>query len=146
MGYHRDVRRKVRKSGTYRAAEATQMRKELRTKPDVRSGVIVDETSGGSRLVMYEPGNKVRYSLVLTALGPFRKAGYVLGSGAGSLVCVTSYGRSMVLPEGETIHHHVVQERMRCSVFDAVVLAELLGWLTGEECTTVESFVQEMAG
>lgn len=136
----------VRRSGTYRVVEATQMRKELRTKPDVGSGLLVDERSEGSRLVSYEPGNETRYSLVLTALSTFRKARYVLGTEAATLVYVSNYGRSMILPEGETIHHHVIQEKMRCSVFDAVVLAELLGHLTDEKCTTVDSFIREMAG
>ena len=122
------------------------MRKELRTKPDVASGILVDEGAGDVRIVTYEPGNGTRYSVVLTNLGGLRKADYVLGPGSATLAYVSNHGRAIVLERGRAIDYHRVQEVMRCSIFDAVVLAELLGHLTGVEHTTVEGFVQEMAG
>ena len=118
------------------------MRNELRTEPDVESGIKVSEKDGNVWLVAYEPGNGTRYSVVLASLESLEKAGYVLG-GSTVLVHVTNFGRGFVLPEGR-IHHHFVQERLRCSIFDAVVLGELLGHLFGEDCVTVEEFVQGM--
>jgi hypothetical protein len=120
------------------------MREELRTRPDVGSGITVDEADGNVRLVAYEPGNGTRYSLVLTTLGSLKRAEYVLGKSA-VLVYVTNFSRGFFLPAGK-VHHHFVQERLRCSVFDAVIVAELLGHLLGRECVTVEEFVRSAAG
>jgi hypothetical protein len=138
--------RKVRESGTYRTAEAVRMRNELRTRPDVESGIRVDEEAGGTRILSYEPGNGRRYGIVLTDLAPLRKAEQAIGSDGGALAYVSNYGRGVILPEGEPVHYHAVQAALRCSVFDAVVLAEMLGRVLGEECTTVDQFMQEMAG
>ena len=118
------------------------MRKELRTESDVESGIKVSERDGNVWLVAYEPGNETRYSVVLACLESLKKAEYVLGGSI--LIHVTNFGRGFVLPDGK-IHHHFIQEKLRCSIFDAVVLAELLGYLLEEECMTMEQFVQEMS-
>jgi len=118
------------------------MRKDLRTEPNVESGIKVNDTDGSVRLIAYEPGNGTRYSVVLACLESLKKAEYVLGGSI--LIHVTNFGRGFILPEGK-IHHHFVQEKLRCSIFDAVVLAELLGYLLETDCTTMEQFVQEMS-
>ena len=119
------------------------MRKELRTEPDVQSGIKVNDQDENVQLVTYEPGNGVRYSVILTHLGSL-KSENILGDET-FLVYVMNLGRGFLLPAGK-IHHHFIQEKLRCSIFDAVVLTELLGYLLEVECITVEQFVQDMAG
>lgn len=125
--------RAFRRSGTYRSA-AAELLAEMRTEPDVTSGVLTDSRDGRARAVEYRPRRGTRYSLVLTDLGGMP------GAPDGVLVWVAGLG-SMVLPSGGgPVRHGRVQDSLRCSVTDAVVIAELLGHLTGRGATSAEEF------
>lgn len=127
----------LRGSGIFRSMRA-EILAATRTKPDVASGVCSDRKDGRARAVEYRPGNGTTYSLVLTDL-----------SGMGmsrddndTLVWVKNFGRSLTLSTG-AVSLTYVQDHLRCSIMDAVVIAELLGWLTGREGPSVETFIRK---
>ena len=124
--------RAFRRSGTYRSA-AAELLAEMRTEPDVASGVLTDSRDGRARAVEYRPRRGRTYSVVMTDLGGMP------GAPDGTLVWVAEIG-SMVLPPGGEVEHRRVQDYLRCSVTDAVVLAELLGHLTGRGATSAADF------
>lgn len=107
----------------------------MRTKPDVASGVRSDTGPGTVRSVAYEPGNGTRYAVVLSEVPPAH------GVRAGTLVWVRNYGRGFQLEDGPVDYLSVMRE-LRCSVFDAVVLAELIGWAMSRPATSVEEFLR----
>lgn len=114
----------------------------MRTRPDVRSGIRSDTGESVARVIAYEPGNGTRYVVVLTRLPVSTLADDALGGEPEYLVWVKNYGRSMVLERGEPVEHLDVMRALGCSVFDAVVLAELVGWATRRASTTVEDFIK----
>lgn len=108
----------------------------MRTKPDVVSGVRSDTGAGTVRSVTYEPGNGTRYAVVLSEVPPTR------GVDPGILIWVRNYGRAFMLEDGSVSHLSVMRE-LRCSIFDAVVLAEFIGWATNRRAVSVEEFLKQ---
>ena len=114
----------------------------MRTKPDVRSGVRTDTGESEVRVIAYEPGNGTRYVVVLCRLPQSTLVDEALGGEPEYLVWVKNYGGAMVLECGTPVDHLDVMRALRCSVFDAVVLAELIGWATRRRAISVEEFLR----
>lgn len=127
----------LRGSGIFRSMRA-EILAATRTKPDVASGVCSDKKDGRAHAVEYRPGNGITYSLVLTDLSGMG----VSRNDGDTIIWVKNFSRSLVLPAGE-ISLAYVQDQLRCSITDAVVVAELLGWLTGREGPSVETFIRK---
>jgi hypothetical protein len=139
---------KVKQSGTYPVTENVSMRTELRTRSTVESGIVSDETIGGVRLVEYQPGNGRKYVVSVSDVSHHASKEAVLARPRRTaLVWVQSYGRGWDCSVGgdSPVHYSLVQSRLSCSIFDAVVLAELLGFLLGRPAVSVEEFLRERA-
>lgn len=139
---------KVKQSGTYPIAENVSMRLELRTRPSVEAGIVTDETVGGVRLVEYQPGNGRKYVVSVSDVSRHANKGLALARSARTaLVWVKEHGRGWDCSIGgdSQVHFSLVQNRLGCSIFDAVVLAELLGFLLGRPAVSVEEFLRERA-
>lgn len=124
------------------------MRSELRVKSSVESAIVSDERVGGVRLVEYQPGNGKKYVVSVSDVSRHPNKGLALARSARTaLVWVQNYGRGWDCSIGgaNPVHYSVVQNRLGCSIFDAVVLAELLGLLLGRPAVSVDEFVRERA-
>lgn len=110
----------------------------LREVPTVDDGITERSVSpdGSVIVVVYQPGNGTRYTVVFTDLrnlsNPFLGVGQwlvnVLGVGA-----MQSYSNGYLA-------YDYVQEKLRCGVADAVVLAELIGRELGRKYVTCEEY------
>lgn len=120
-----------------------RMRTELRTKASVQDGVKHFESDGCSSVLDYQPGNGTRYTLLISTI-PGEGGRKVLGCEPGSrLAFVQNYGKAVFLPSGAPVQHEDVRKALGCSAVDAVVLAEVLGTLLGEEHTSCDEYLQE---
>lgn len=133
---------KASRSGTYRMLD--DMRKELRTRKTVFSGVSHQRHVGHTSSLTYQPGNGTTYRLITADLSSHHGA-YAPGS---VMVFVQNFGRGFVTSSVNdgVLHWAEVQEALGCSVFDAVVLGELLGELLQRPCVTVDEFLRERSG
>lgn len=114
-----------------------------RTKSSVAEGIAWSSTSGQTVFVEYQPGNGTRYPLLVTSY----PTGFGDGLGAKSLklmgfgpadsvfsVLNTANGRGWVFRDDPSLlAPSYVAEKLRCSMDDAYVIAELLGHLTERE-------------
>jgi len=127
------------------------MNPELRNKPTVADGIVYHKSNHGepgphSELVEYQPGNGTRYLLLITSVRTIEGAEAKLGLQYNSVIVTDMlHSRTMVLaPEG-FLHWQYVKEKMELrSIPDAVVLAELLGHITGREAISSEEASREL--
>lgn len=102
---------------------------------------------GQTQLVEYAPGNGTRYVLVvadLTSLGEdLQRIGRTKDEPCYLVAWVNGgSGKAMTVGSG-LLHHRYVREKLECSVSDAVVLAELIGWLCDVEAVSCEDFAAD---
>jgi hypothetical protein len=125
------------------------MKYDLRTTPTVHDGIKLCERDSSACMVVYEPGNGTRYRLVMTRVGSFafsNRARDVLGLGKGMGHVVAfpdSHYRTLTYSDGSYLAPHWLCERVGCTMADAVVLAELLAYLTDCQAQTCEEFQKE---
>jgi hypothetical protein len=128
------------------------MRLEVRTKNTIEEGIRNRETIQGTEVVVYAPGNGSVYVVSFTnlsGLSPEGKDRFGLGSdGKGWLVTHVGYAPmpSMVVTDnqGGLLHWEYVREKLKVSASDAVVLAELIGFVTGRTYVPSEEFLEEI--
>jgi hypothetical protein len=110
---------------------------DLRTKSIDDSIVVIEEVGNGEIIALdYQPGNGTRYCLVvtkMTRLGPELLSSFGR-SGPTWLVSWMSgsEGKAMTCGGG-FLHFNYVREKLRCSESDAIVIAEIVGRLTGQK-------------
>lgn len=117
---------------------------ELRTKT-IDKSVTVDGRSGPVRVVEYQPGNGTRYVLTIVQLdglpGPARQA--IGMSEGGWTVTVGRYKGVIHVGPGAYLSSNAIRHWIDCSVFDGVVLAEIIGHLLGVPHVTCEQFAAQ---
>lgn len=109
---------------------------EYRTKSTVEESILKDIRIGDtSRLVEYQPGNGTRYLMMVTDLRGSLPARQWLGLGSetssGWVITRLDSPASMVISGQMFLHWSYVADKLRVNKADAVVLAELIGYLTG---------------
>lgn len=125
---------------------------ELRTKPTVQDGIVLREKNG-SQLVIYEPGNGTRYTMLITQITPFGftdKARDALGLGKRSIGYVVAWPhlryQSLTYTAGSYLAPIWLCEKTGCTLADAVVLCELLAYLTDCTAQTCEEYRRDHDG
>lgn len=121
------------------------MRYDLRTKPSVPDGITFDQSVENVRLVEYQPGNGTRYQLAFTQLSALSGAPNLLGcQEACWVVSYLNQERCAILAPAGFLHFTYVAQKFGCGASDAIVLAELIGFILGraavpcEEVTAIE--------
>lgn len=123
----------------------------VRTKKTVKEGIRVQEEFEGRLFVSYEPGNGTRYILLFTKLDGFSEGvGDLIGVGPKCWV-VTYLNRdprpsALISDNGQLLHWSYVGKKLQLRTPDAVVVAELIGHITGRPYITgdeVMSFLDE---
>lgn len=126
------------------------MHLDVRTKT-VEEGIQLREEVGDSTFLLYAPGNGTIYLVLIQKLAdcsPNLKDRMGLRDGEGWLV--THMGgtpmTSMVVidNQGGLLHHEYVREKLKVSLADSVVLAELIGHVTGRGFIPSEEFLQDI--
>jgi len=123
---------------------------DVRTKTTIEEGIRIREEHGDSTFLLYAPGNGVLYTVLIQKLStcsPEMKDRLGLGMlGDGWLVTYLSGlpMTSMVLVDnkGELLHWEYVREKLRLSISDAIVLAELIGHMLGRPYLPSEDFLK----
>lgn len=128
------------------------MKSELRTKASVKAGIVSDEKVGGVRLVEYDPGNGKKYVVSVSDVSQHPNKALALSrSGRAVIVWIRDWDCGWSTQIGSSpypnqppipVNWSLVQSRLSCSVFDAVVLAELLGYLLNRPAVSVDEFLQ----
>lgn len=123
------------------------MHYDLRTKKTVEEGIQLREGDEDSIFILYAPGNGTNYLVSLQSFsvcGPKMKERIGIGStGEGWLVTYLSpvFAVSMVITHIGLLHWEYVWEKLRITTSDAVVLAELIGHVTGRPYISCEEFL-----
>jgi len=109
---------------------------EYRTKSTIEESITRDHRlADGARLVEYQPGNGTRYILLVNRVeGPSGARELLSLPDVGGWIISRLIGHQtsvLVHSAGGTMHWSYVMEKFRCGRADAVVLAELIGHLTG---------------
>lgn len=126
-------------------SEVKSMEREIRTKPTVRDGIMIDRSVDGltpeervgriiggmpnqkARYIKYEPGNGTRYDLVIVPLNE------LMPNKEGTtqyLVVLENFGRSMRARLGGCEHWGYIEEKLKVTRPSAYALAELFEYLT----------------
>lgn len=105
---------------------------EYRTKATVAEGI----TFQGGGVVDYQPGNGTRYIVVSTPIED-EGAARVLGTQCPSvLFTFPEWGKSILLPPGETVFTWWVAATLSLRPPDASAVTELLAHLLGSEASS----------
>lgn len=110
---------------------------DVRTKATVEDGITLHDTAGPAQIIDYQPGNGTRYRLSIVDTSELSDDTNVwLGFGRKNTGWIITYlnnrGYAMVIGRNDKfLSAHYVQEKLRCGLSDAFVLAELLGKLLG---------------
>ena len=124
---------------------------DVRTLPSIEQGIKIRDVQGSSTLISYCPGNGTKYLILITDvshLGPESKDFMGLGSrGWGWLV--THVGHTpmtsmVVIDNGALLHWEYVREKLSVSISDAVVLAELIGFVTNRSYISSDDFLKSV--
>ena len=114
----------------------------LRTIPIDHAFALLYLADGSYRHVDYQPGNGTRYRFIVVTLAE----GLHWKDGPSYLVVDLNSGRSCVLAADGLLHFRYVEEKLKLdSLSDAVVVAELLGHLTGRPVVSCEEYAAEAA-
>lgn len=151
-------------AGSFRSFDAEpSLNPNLRTKPSVKASIMSEASSasGTVRVVDYQPGNGTRYVVLFSMLkrndsddlfrcslpeGGLSLLGLPESGDDARFVQVTLFGglgRSMIVGASPIIHWHYVYEKLGVSELDAVVLAELIGFVCQLECVSCEQYEAE---
>jgi len=106
--------------------------REIRTKASIDDGIIMRESHGDVELMVYEPGNGTRYTLVFSRLIDHEECGTVGWQDCSTIVTLwpgTIRSAAMVVADepGNMLHWRYVAEKLRLGFPDAVAVAEILG-------------------
>jgi hypothetical protein len=118
----------------------------LRTKPTVEDGVTHVESTMDFNLIEYQPGNCTRYVVLISNIGErlSERSLNLLGTSKGSvmvqLLSNLSNPRMMTIGNGDWIDPYWVQDQLKVSMSDAVVLGELIGHMLNYPHMTCEQF------
>lgn len=124
---------------------------EVRTKETIEEGIRNRETTQGTEVLVYAPGNGSSYVVTFMSLSSFSQAvkdyfGFGL-DGKGWLVTRVGYPPmpSMIVIDnpGALLHWTYVQEKLGVGPADAIVLAELIGFVTGRGYLSCEEVLAE---
>ena len=126
---------------------------DLRTNPSVDGGISLESRAGdGTRTVVYQPGNGTRYVLVITDLSELpgeAKAELGHGGNVPGLFMITRmvrWGGKSMLVAGPIHWKEVREAKLATGVSDAVVLAEVIGYLTGFKAMSCQEFEDTEGG
>lgn len=128
------------------------MRLEVRTKKTIEEGIRNREIIQGTEVVVYAPGNGSIYTVTFTnlsGLSPEVNDRFGLGpDSTGWLVTHVGYSPmpSMIVTDnqGGLLHWEYVREKLKISAADAVVLAELIGFVTGRTYVLSDEFLEDI--
>lgn len=123
---------------------------ELRTKATVQDGFVEWGCCEGTEFVIYEPGNGTRYCLLIQYTGRFSSGSrdaLGLGTGHGYIVAFpNSFYRTLTYTAGSYLAPIWLHEKTGCTLADAVVLCELLAYLTNCTAQTCEEYRRDHNG
>lgn len=111
---------------------------DLRTKPLTDSFVEMEDCAD-TTVVNYQPGNGSRYTIVVTRITHPKACKVLNFSDSAVVVNVLGMG-SMVIATHGYLTYGYVQQKLKCSLSDAIVLAEVIGHLTGREAMSCEEY------
>lgn len=122
---------------------------DIRTKATVEEGIRVRQEMEGRLFVSYEPGNGTRYLLLLTKLDGFSESVTELIGVGPKCWSVTLLNREphplvFISDNGQLLHWSYVSEKLGLRIPDAVVVAELIGHLTGRPYITGEEVMKSL--
>jgi len=127
------------------------MRLDVRTKKTIEEGIQLREERGDSTSILYAPANGTIYLVLIQKLAecsPELKDRMGLRDGEGWLVTymggVPMTSMVVIDNQGGLLHWEYVREKLRVSAADAVVLAELIGFVTGRDFIPSEEFLEEI--
>jgi hypothetical protein len=127
---------------------------DIRRKATVQEGIVFHHVDSFNKVqvIEYQPGNGTKYVLVITRITEPASPSELrdrLGTGGERdtyLVAKVNggYGTAVLLGGvNHYLHFNTIQEKLGCSISDAVVLAELLGQLLDMPHMTCEEFEAE---
>lgn len=121
----------------------------LRKRSSVEKGMVVyDEFPSPTsviKFVEYQPGNGTRYVLVITDLScltvdALKSIGTRTDRSTYLVTKVEGNPGVMTVGGSDFLHYSYVADKFKCSISDAVVLAELLGYLLNLKHVSCEEF------
>lgn len=126
------------------------MNLDVRTKTTIEEGIKLREDRGDSTFLLYAPGNGTKYAVLIqrsSLYSPELKDRLGLGVDGDGWIATYLNGLPMVSMvvadhQGELLHWKYVREKLKVSEADAVVLAELLGHVTGRTYIPSEEFLR----
>jgi len=118
--------------------------------PTVESGIKRKEVSGACTFVSYCPGNGTKYDLMFTELTSFSDGAKDLMGVSEKCWLVTSLNQeprpsALITNNGQLLHWAYVGEKLGLRTPDAVVVAELIGHITGRPYITGEEVMSDLA-
>jgi hypothetical protein len=126
------------------------MNLDVRTKKTIEEGIQIREERGDSTFLLYAPENGTIYLVVIQKIGgcsPKMKDRMGLGidDGGWLVTYMGSVSTSMVVIDdpGGLLHWEYVRRKLHVGAADAVVLAELVGFVTGRAYIPSEEFLEE---
>lgn len=122
---------------------------ETRTKATVEEGIKLREELEGRLFVSYTPGNGTIYHLLLTKLNGFCElVTDLIGIGPKcwlvTLLNQEPRPSALISDNGQLLHWSYVGEKLNLRTPDAVVVAELIGHLTGRPYITGEEVMSDI--
>ena len=135
----------ISKSGVYPIVKEDPMRFELRTRSSVQAGIITDEICGNVRFIKYQPGNKRVYKVIFTDLSCFSQevSECLKADRQKWMIQVMDQGCPFFTDSGSELLYYEVRSKLECSIFDAIVITELVGSILDCDFTSVDRFLQE---
>lgn len=102
---------------------------------------------GGTMLVDYCPGNGTRYVLVVTDLTSLDEDLKLLGRDGEKQCHQIAWmnggaGKAITIGGHDFLHYSYVRNKFQCSEVDAVVLAELIGYLVDRPAMSCEEYIE----
>jgi hypothetical protein len=122
---------------------------DVRTKATVEEGIIARQELEGRLFIAYAPGNGTQYLLLFTKLDGFgEKVTDLLGIGSKCwMVTVLNQEprpSAFITDNGQLLHWSYVGEKLGFRTPDAVVVAELIGHITGRPYLTGEEVMSAL--
>lgn len=122
---------------------------DVRTKATVEEGIVVRQELEGRLFIAYAPGNGTQYLLLFTKLDGFGdQVTDLLGIGPKCwMVTVLNQEprpSALITDNGQLLHWSYVGEKLGFRTPDAVVVAELIGQITGRPYLTGEEVMSAL--
>lgn len=103
---------------------------------------------GASTLFDYCPGNGTRYIVMVADISGFGVALEILGRGGKRCFQVSllngGHGKTMTCGSDDFLHFSYVQDKLGVNKVDAVVLAELIGYVCGIDAVSCEQYLSTL--